>query len=205
VERSLCSAGALWGLVCHPDRSEVTAPSKRSQPGITVHRSNFSDADVTVHYGIPVTSPARTLLDLADSLDRASLTRAVHDARLRHLLRLDTLAAQLTPGRKTGVLRELVTRRTAPTRSAFEDAFLAFCDRYRLPRPQINTVVAGGRRLLVGSRDVGAGGIDDGGLPRIVRGRDLCPGQVDRIDRAGVRRCPGEGEREDQQRAGDGH
>jgi very-short-patch-repair endonuclease len=30
-----------------------------------------------------------------------------------------------------------------PTRSAFEDAFRSFCARYRLPQPEINTIVAG--------------------------------------------------------------
>jgi very-short-patch-repair endonuclease len=137
------SAGALWGLLRHPGRPEVTAPRKRSHPGVILHRSKLTEADVTVHYGIPVTSPARTLLDLADVLDPASLTRAVHEARLRHLLSLDDLATQLKPGRTTRTLRRLVDRPTAPTRSAFEDAFVAFCDRHRLPRPEINALVVG--------------------------------------------------------------
>jgi very-short-patch-repair endonuclease len=76
-------------------------------------------------------------------LDAASLTRAVHDARLRHILSLDDLAAQLTRGRATRVLASLIDRPTAPTRSVLEDAFLRFLDRHRLPRPEVNAVVAG--------------------------------------------------------------
>jgi hypothetical protein len=83
------------------------------------------------------------VLDLADALDPASLTRAVHDARVRHLLSLDALATQLKPGRASATLRRLLERPAAPTRSAFEDAFLAFCDRYDLPRPRVNAIVAG--------------------------------------------------------------
>lgn len=56
-------------------------------------------------------------------LDPPALTRAVNDARLRHLIRVDA--------------------ETGPTRSVFEDAFLAFVDRHGLPRPEVNQRVAG--------------------------------------------------------------
>lgn len=137
------SAGALWGLLRYAGPPEVTAASKHRHPHITVHRSRLADTEITAHYGIPTTTPARTLLDLADVLDPASLTRAVHDARLRHILSLDDLAAQLKRGRATRVLASLIDRPTAPTRSVFEDAFLRFVDRHRLPRPEVNVVVAG--------------------------------------------------------------
>jgi hypothetical protein len=61
------SAAALWRIVPRwPSPTHVTAPSERDRPGIHVHRSR--DADTTTHYGIRVTTPARTLLDLADVL-----------------------------------------------------------------------------------------------------------------------------------------
>ena len=66
---------------------DVTAQGKRSRPSVRLHRSRTLHADdVTHHHGIPVTTPARTLLDLADVLDDASLTRAVNDARLQRRL-----------------------------------------------------------------------------------------------------------------------
>jgi hypothetical protein len=133
------SAGALYGLIRHNGPVDVTAPGNHSHRGITVHRSRTQDR--TTHFGIPVTTPARTLLDLADVLDAASLTRAVNDARVRHLTSAHELEAILatSPGRRTSAFE--VTQ--SPTRSVFEDAFLAFVDRYGLPRPEVNQIVLG--------------------------------------------------------------
>jgi hypothetical protein len=121
------SAGALFGLIRYHGPPEVTASTKHAVRGIRHHRSRHIDR--TVHYGIPVTTPARTLLDLAGLLDHTSLTRVVNDARLRRLLS-DEDAKAFSPTH-------------APTRSVFEDRFLAFVDRYELPRPEVNQVVHG--------------------------------------------------------------
>jgi hypothetical protein len=130
------SAASLWGLIRHHGSVDVTVPCNHRHPGVTVHRSRLRDTDITIHYGIPTTTPARTLLDLADILDPAALARAVNDARLRHLTSLDDLVQQLRPGRTTSVLAQLVRDPTHPTRSVFEDTFLRFCDRHHLPRPR---------------------------------------------------------------------
>ena len=83
---------------------------------------------MTVHFGIPVTTPARTLLDLAEVLDTPSLTRAVNEARLRHESTLPELRELLarSPGRATRRLRPFIEDTTGPTRSRFEDEFLRF-------------------------------------------------------------------------------
>jgi very-short-patch-repair endonuclease len=93
----------------------------------------------------PPAATPRSLLDLADHLDDAALARAVNEARLHRRLDLDTLEELLarSPGRSTTRLRPFVQRRTAPTRSAFEDAFLAMVERYDLPCPEVNARVAG--------------------------------------------------------------
>jgi len=140
------SAGALWGITRWRDELDVTAKSKHRRPNIRLHRSRTLDAqDVTHHHGIPVTTPARTLLDLADVLNDASLTRAVNEARLQRLVTLNELAALLrrSPGRATTRLRPHVDHATQPTRSHFEDAFLRFTERHGLPRPEVNQRVAG--------------------------------------------------------------
>jgi very-short-patch-repair endonuclease len=140
------SAADLWAMARWTGPVEVTAPCYRNPPGIRVHRSRTLTAeDVTVHYGIPVTTPARTLLDLAATLDTASLTRAVNEARLNRHLNLEDLAALLarSPGRATNRLKPLVTHATGPTRSRFEDAFRSFIDRHGLPRPEANQRAAG--------------------------------------------------------------
>jgi hypothetical protein len=56
----------------------VTARRDRRHRGIHVHRSPHADA--TSHYGIRVTTPLRTLVDLADVLPAKQLTRALNEA-----------------------------------------------------------------------------------------------------------------------------
>jgi hypothetical protein len=141
------SAAVLWGIRERwPAIVDVTAPTSRRQRGIRLHRSRSLTADdSTIHYGITVTTPARTLLDLADHLSDARLARAVNDARLHRLVTLSDLAAQLdrSPGRATSRLRPFLERPTGPTRSGMEDAFLAFVHRFNLPAPEVNQVVEG--------------------------------------------------------------
>src|SRR4051812_36360331 len=141
------SGGALWAMgIRWGPIVDVTAPTKHRHKGIRVHRSKLlTPPDVTVHFGIPVTTPARTLLDLAEVLDTPSLTRAVNEARLRHKSTLPELRELLarSPGRATHRLRPFVERETGPTRSRLEDEFLAFVARYGLPAPEVNQIVAG--------------------------------------------------------------
>lgn len=143
------SAAALWGLLPRRYESiEVIARGPRRRTGVRVHRSRMlTPADVTIHYGIPVTTPARTLLDLADQLNEAVVARAVNEAQVLRLASIGQLREQLarSPGRGAGGLRRLVSTPTAPTRSAFEDAFLGVAARHGLPCPQVNQVVAGHR------------------------------------------------------------
>jgi very-short-patch-repair endonuclease len=141
------TAAALWDIHGrHGAPIHVTAPTSRRHPGVRLHRSGtLTSADVTTHYGIPVTTAARTLLDLAELLDDRQLTRAANEARLRRLVTLDALAAQLgrAHGRRTGALRRQIELRDGPTRSELEDAFLRFVERHGLPRPEINAALAG--------------------------------------------------------------
>ncbi|HLM50570.1 MAG TPA: DUF559 domain-containing protein [Solirubrobacteraceae bacterium] len=95
---------------------------------------------------VPVTRPARTLLDLADVLDDRHLARAVNEARVLRLVTVEHIDRMLarSPGRRGAArLRAYVMRGGGPTRSQLEDAFLAFVDRHRLPRPEVNARVAG--------------------------------------------------------------
>jgi very-short-patch-repair endonuclease len=89
--------------------------------------------------------PGTQLLDLAEVLDTPSLTRAVNEARLRRKATLTDLAELLnrSPGRATKRLRPFIQNPSGPTRSEFEDAFLAFVNRHGLPTPETNQIVAG--------------------------------------------------------------
>jgi predicted transcriptional regulator of viral defense system len=80
------SAAELWGFY-ETERQrvpEVTVVGEgtRTHPGIRVHRTAaLADRDRRRFKGIPVTSPARTLLDLAARLDGQPLRSAVHELR----------------------------------------------------------------------------------------------------------------------------
>jgi very-short-patch-repair endonuclease len=141
------SAAALWEIARRwPTTTEVTAPTRRDRPGLRVHRSRtLGSDDTTMHFGIPVTAPARTILDLADVLEDAALARAVNEARLLRRLDLEDLAKLLerSSGRATTRLCLFVERAGAPTRSVFEDTFLRFVERHGLPPPRVNQTVAG--------------------------------------------------------------
>jgi hypothetical protein len=143
------SAATLWAITKHwSPRHEVTTRSGRARHRLRVHRSRtLTPRDRTVHFAIPVTSPARTLLDNTNGLTDRELTRAISE--LRHtrylsLADLDELLDRHPPSRATNRLREQITHpERPPTRSGFEDDFLPFAERYGLPKPEINTRVAG--------------------------------------------------------------
>lgn len=142
------SALSLWRFATTWELPfEVTAPTQHRRGGIRVHRSTaLTRADVRVHLGLRVTSPARTLLDNATRLSERRLTRAVNDARLTGLLRLTALQDVIArfprhPGAER--LRPLAFTTDAPTRSWLEHEFMAFVERYDLPRPKLNTKFAG--------------------------------------------------------------
>ena len=142
---SCAAAGAHWEL----RRSaatlvDVTAATQRRRPGIRVHRQRLCPDEITVHRGIPVTSPARTLLDLAATLPRRSVERALDQAEVLRLFDLAALRrlAERHAGRPGAPLLAALLREHAAgstlTRSELEEAFLGLCDRAALPRPTVN-------------------------------------------------------------------
>ncbi|MFZ0040557.1 MAG: type IV toxin-antitoxin system AbiEi family antitoxin domain-containing protein [Solirubrobacteraceae bacterium] len=141
------SAAALWGLRRWPAHPEVSAPVQRRVPGIRSHRRcTLARRDIRHQLGIRVTSPARTVLDIAPGLDDPSLARAVNDARLHcglHPAHLIELLDRLPHHTAAGRVRAEVQTPQAPTRSRFEDTFLAFAQRYGLPTPRVNVMIAG--------------------------------------------------------------
>src|SRR5262245_44204599 len=82
------SAAALWRIRVHRSQGgtpvvDVSVPRyrRRQLKDVRLHRCSFrSPRDVTRRDGIPVTSPARTLIDLATVLDREQLEAAVNEA-----------------------------------------------------------------------------------------------------------------------------
>jgi len=141
------SAAALWRILPRwPHPVEITARAGRTLRGIHVHRSRtLTPQDVTHDHGIPVTTPNRTLLDLADTLPDRELTRAQNEAYVLKLTTPPALASFLTrnPGRPTSRLTPERSATAAPTRSHLEDDFLRFLARHDLSQPELNQRIAG--------------------------------------------------------------
>ena len=146
-ERALLSHGSaasLWGFYKYWEEPfEVTATTVRCRNGIQVHRSiKLLRPDLDRQLGIPVTSPARTVLDVAPRLSDKRLTRVVNDARHARLLHLDALSDVLNRNPFHSAIKRLrpfVENPRNPSRSPFEDDFIAFVKRYDLPMPVTNT------------------------------------------------------------------
>jgi hypothetical protein len=148
-------AGMLFGFLPLEDWSpQVTVVgSSRAAAGIRVHRTRSLDPrDVWRHRGIPVTSPARTLLDLASVLGDRPLRRAMSRAQARRLTSLRFLAQQIDrshgrPGRAR--FARVLASGPPPTRSELEDRVLDLLDHGGFPRPNVNVpLVIGGRRVV---------------------------------------------------------
>ena len=103
------SAARLWGLLRSGTGGiEVTAPRTReARAGLTVHTTRcLTAADRGVVEAIPVTSVARTIVDLAELLGDAWLGRAIHEAEVRRLFDLRAVEEALgrvpAAGARTG-------------------------------------------------------------------------------------------------------
>jgi very-short-patch-repair endonuclease len=139
------SAAALWGLLRSAPRIEVTVPRAcRPRSGIVLHRSRrIHEEDRRVVDGIPVTSVARTMVDLAEGPERYLLA-AVREAKIRRLFDLRAIDRTLErlPGRRGRhrLRRVLGSYRpeSAFTRSGAERRLVEVCRDHRLPVPQAN-------------------------------------------------------------------
>lgn len=144
------SAARLWRLMALGDEwPEVTTPLGRRarRQGIVTHQSRIAEDEWLVKDGIPVTSPFRTVFDLAAVLEMQELERAFHEAEVRELRDRVSLPVLLEryPGRRgTRKVQALLEARqpVGITRNDFEEAFLALIDAYGLPRPRMNADLA---------------------------------------------------------------
>jgi very-short-patch-repair endonuclease len=150
------SAAVAWRLIDGPLAAggtvvHVTAPPSRSVPGagIRLYRSGCLSADErTVLDGIPISAPARTLLDLAGSADPADVEHALLEALRRRLVDRAGFAAFLErhlrrPG--SGLLRKLLAHGENPqlTRSEAERVFRELIRKSRMRPPRLNVRVEG--------------------------------------------------------------
>lgn len=149
------SAGVLWSLRgVEAAAPEISVPGSRRPElrGVRVHRTNrLEPIDVSRRLRIPVTTPARTLLDLGAVAPAEVVESALEDALMRRLVGFELLNRTIErlggPGRSgAGVVRALVEERdpaTAPTQSRLEDELLRVLRRGGVPEPVRQYRVAG--------------------------------------------------------------
>jgi predicted transcriptional regulator of viral defense system len=158
------SAAALWDISRWTTNDIfVLAPgNRRRRTDFRLQTCRHLDKrDVTDEHGIPVTTVARTLVDLTDVLTAPQLANVIHEAAYRQLF--DERATRTAMARANGRARlarltkalELNARGSAGTRSALEDEFIARAREAGLPEPEINVKIEGievdalwGRRIV---------------------------------------------------------
>lgn len=137
------SAAALWRIGAE-DRGvvELSLPSsfQRRRPGLRIHRRPpLRPRDVTAEYGIPVTTPLQTLIDMALRLDHPGVERMINEADKYNLAHPPELRKALEaragePG--AAKLRFILDRRTFRlTKEELERRFLPLARKAGLPTP----------------------------------------------------------------------
>jgi very-short-patch-repair endonuclease len=149
------TAASLWGLrmaeVSDADPVDVLVPAAWTsrRDGVRLHRSrSLDDRDTCLRYGLPLTSPARLLLDLAPEVSDRRLELALDQLIVARLVRLADIGellgrVQRHPGR--GKLALLAKHQHGPmlTRSEAEERMLALLRAAQLPEPLVNARLLG--------------------------------------------------------------
>jgi very-short-patch-repair endonuclease len=145
------TAAWIWGLLrTRPGTFHLTAPTRRHRKKlVVVHFARLAPEDMTTVNGIPVTSPARTVLDLAPGETVRDLGRLLQRADERELLdrrRFEATVARAGghPGRGKFVAALHAYEPEGVTlRSDLERRFRRLVLAAGLPRPQTNVAVEG--------------------------------------------------------------
>ena len=147
----LCGRAAAWllglmgGDVAPP--AEVVTPTERRVEGVRTVRSRSLDG--FVWRGVPVTSVARTMVDVASVLSLDALARTFHEAGIRHgttPAEVEAVLDRRPTSRGAGRLRRVLRGDARVTLSTLERQFLRLLKDSGLPLPQTNCV-ADGRRV----------------------------------------------------------
>ncbi|MGH7468241.1 MAG: type IV toxin-antitoxin system AbiEi family antitoxin domain-containing protein, partial [Longimicrobiales bacterium] len=130
---------------------EVTVPrgKRRCIEGVRIHRMrDLLPDEVTVHDGIPVTTPARTLLDIAEVMTSREVEQALATAYRKGLLTPEAMRKMVERHprhRGAPLMRRLLDTEGGPafTRSKAEEKLLEILVSALLPRPELNVRVLG--------------------------------------------------------------
>jgi len=147
---SHATAAAAHGLLRPHPRVHVTAPTVRSRPGIATHRAEVVPVFIE---GLPCTTVARTLVDLAGCVPYRVLESAVRQAQVRGVLDVEAIGEVLLAcPRPRGIrrLRAILDDPVAlqPTRSGEERTALRALLRAGYPWPVVGGTVPGTEELV---------------------------------------------------------
>jgi hypothetical protein len=144
------AAAHLWGLVRgRAPQAEAITRTERRIEGVKTSRCRRLEArDVTVLNGIPLTTVARTLVDVAGELSAGQLARACHEAGVRYGTSPSNVAEVLvrrpnSPGSRQ--LRRVMAGDVPVTLSPLESRFLELLREAGLPPPITNRRADGHR------------------------------------------------------------
>jgi len=150
---SHASAAALWEIRHSAAAyTDVTVPrtGSRKRPGLRIYRPRtIRHNEVTTRYGIPVTTAARTILDMAAQLTPSRLEYLLDQAEIQELTDYPSLVAiaRAHPGHHGAKrLERAITSHDAGanlTKSDLEILFKDLCRTHGLPTPRVNHSVAG--------------------------------------------------------------
>lgn len=203
------SAAAFWGLYTRwAQPLELISPLQRRLPGVNARRSTtLTNGDIRTIGGVRVTSPARTLLEIAPRTSIKLLHRFHNELRMRRLIDNEALidaAARNAyhPGARH-LIRLAGASKGEAKRSPFEVDWVPFAARHGLPAYEMNVHVAGRRvdvlftpdRLILELDGWGTHGTrqafeDDREQDAVILAATGIP--TIRITRDGLRKCPRE-------------
>ena len=139
------TAAALHGLLVNPLSAPldllVVAKCARNRPGLRIRATRqLPSQDRATAHGLPVTSVARTLVDISSTTDEPTVRRAFHEADVARTLDVLAINEVLTRlGNRPGaaILRGLIA---APpeTSETFVEAYLGICTHFGVDRPSVD-------------------------------------------------------------------
>ena len=147
------TAAWRWDLISAPSGPiDVSSMARvRPIPGLRLHHPRtLRHADLTTDDdGLPLTTVARTLVDIAASFDAHRMERACHQCEHHRLLDVDAIEEILGRGRYPGArnlrlaLGTLAGADPQVTWTEIEELFLAIVADAGLPRPLVNEPLLG--------------------------------------------------------------
>jgi very-short-patch-repair endonuclease len=129
-----------------PPPPEVIAPKQKRIKGLQTKCGHVDPRDATKQHGIPCTTVARTLVDLAAELHEHALARACHEAMVLHRLQpedVEGVLGRMPNATGAATLRSILRGDTKISLSKLESRFLEVLEEHGLDLPETNRRVGG--------------------------------------------------------------